>query len=274
MKFFTPYLTFIVISPVLGFLEISPLPNTLMRRAECYVVSVDPVIPGLDHPCGNGYVVGNCNCCPDGRIGCLPGSVCTIVAGGSYGCATPTLQCASGLKACGPTCIATTSDCCGGGSGYCLAPRLCGAENSDGTYQCVLSGQSSTTSSTSTTKASTSVSSQTSVVLSSTTSSSHTTTTTSSIALSSHTTTTTSSIASTTTKPSTTVSGQTSVPSSSTTSSSHTTTSTSSVALGSQTTAATSSPATQTKSLGTSLQQNFWSVGGALAMVAAVLFSF
>lgn len=184
MKFLTPSLTFFAISPVLGSLAMSPWTNTLVRRTgECWPVFLLYPTPGVDQPCGSGYVVGNCNCCPSGQIGCISPAVCTLGSFGIYICAIPgssTAQCAAGEEACGTRCMPVGADCCGTGATYCPAPEHCGT-NPDGSTGCFTSVQAVTTSSTSTPKASTSVSVQTSFPLPSTTPSSHTTTTTSSI---------------------------------------------------------------------------------------------
>ena len=148
-----------VISPVLASLAMSPWTNTLERRTgECYVVSLQFPNPALDTPCGTGYVIGNCNCCPNGQIGCLSPAVCTLGSVGNYICAIPsgpgTAQCGVGETPCGARCMPIGADCCGTGATYCPAPQHCGTRP-DGSNACFTSVQAATTSSTSTTQVST-----------------------------------------------------------------------------------------------------------------------
>jgi hypothetical protein len=173
MKFLTPSLTFFAISAVLGSLAVSPVlaslatsprTNALLRRTgECYVVTLQFPNPITDHPCGTGYVIGNCNCCPSGQIGCLSPAVCTLGSTDNYVCAIPSgsgsAQCAPGEVPCGARCMPAGADCCGTGATYCPAPKLCGA-NPDGSNACFTSGQSAATSSAPAAQASTSVGGQ------------------------------------------------------------------------------------------------------------------
>jgi hypothetical protein len=104
MKFSTPSLTFLVISPVLASLAVSPVANQLMRRVdECSVFSLQ-FPSSLDSPCGTGYVLPGCTCCPGGQIGCALPAVCTLGTIGNYICEVPSssgTQCTAGSKPCG-----------------------------------------------------------------------------------------------------------------------------------------------------------------------------
>lgn len=138
MKVLSPSLIFFAISPVLASGVMSSWTNALVRRAnECYPVSLQ--FPGPDdHPCGLGYTIGNCNCCPDGLIGCLspvavcaPGLVGNYVCVASSGSGTITPQCFAGDTPCGSLCMPVGSNCCDTVGHYCPASEQCAA-NPDG----------------------------------------------------------------------------------------------------------------------------------------------
>jgi hypothetical protein len=139
MQFFTPFLIINAISPVLATGVVSQWANTLVRRTgECYPVPLQ--FPGPDaHPCGGGYTLGNCNCCPDGRTGCLsPIAACSLGPVGNYVCVatsgsgttTPT-QCFVGHEPCGGLCMPAGSNCCDSIGHYCAASERC-LKNPDG----------------------------------------------------------------------------------------------------------------------------------------------
>jgi hypothetical protein len=246
MKFPTPSLIFFVISPVLASLAMSPRSNALERRTgECYVVSLQ-FPSSIDHPCGDGYVVGNCNCCPNGQIGCLSPAVCTIGSAGNYFCEIPsgsgTGQCAAGEKICGPKCIPDEADCCGTGQSYCPAPLHCSI-NALGSNACFTSTQAAATAPVPPSEASTSVQAVTTAAMS------------------------------TTNIFTDAGGGQTSFPSASIPPSSETATAAGSTAIASGTTAGSSALASQTQgSLGNSIRKSYWSVGSAFVMLGMILF--
>jgi hypothetical protein len=139
----------------------SPWSNTLVRRTgECFPVFLQFPNPALDHPCGTGWVLGECNCCPSGQIGCLPPAVCTLGSVGNYICAFASssgpASCAAGRKQCGQSCIPDDADCCGTGATYCPAPKHCGARP-DGSNACFDSVPAASTSATLAAQPSTSI---------------------------------------------------------------------------------------------------------------------
>jgi hypothetical protein len=139
MQFFTPVLIINAISPVLATGIMSPWANTLVRRTgECYPEPLQ--FPGPDaRPCGGGYTLGNCNCCPDGRTGCLsPIAACSLGPIGNYVCISTTgagtitpAQCFARHEPCGGLCMPAGSNCCDSIGHYCAASETC-LKNADG----------------------------------------------------------------------------------------------------------------------------------------------
>jgi hypothetical protein len=213
------------------------------RTGEYFPIFLQFPNPALNHPCGTSYVLGECNYCPSGQIGCLPPAVCTLGSVGNYICAFASssgpAQYAARRKKCGQSCIPVDADCCGTGATYCLAPKHCGArpDGSNACFDSVAASSSSTTS----------VAQITSVAQ-------------------------TTSAAQTSTRIG---GGQLSFQSSSTTPGSPPTSAASSISAQSGTPTISGAVASQTaKSLGTGVENSSWAVGGVFAMLVVTLLSY